>query len=174
MFGLPQRNCIKFKSINDGYEPYQGVSSIDAQRVYAGVWRRFIALIADMVLLSAVFFPVTRIVKGTWIMTTADHRWASGWFVTDPLCLIFLAVIFLYFVLLEGLAGGTFGKRLLRLRVVGTDSVRVRLSKALLRNILRVVDGLPAFGILGAILIIRSPEKARFGDRVAGTRVIRI
>ena len=93
---------------------------------------------------------------------------------TDPLCLIFLAVIFLYFVLLEGLAGGTFGKRLLRLRVVGTDSVSVRLSKALLRNILRVVDGLPAFGILGAILIIRSPEKARFGDRVAGTRVIRI
>jgi len=127
-----------------------------------------------MVLLSSVFFPVTRIVKGTWIMTAVDHRWARGWFVTDPLCLIFLVVIFLYFVLLEGLAGGTAGKRLLRLRVVVTNGVRVGLGKALVRNVLRVVDGLPALGILGALLITRSPEKARFGDRVAGTRVIHI
>ena len=154
--------------------PKEGVNCIESQRVYAGVWRRFIALVADMVLLSAVFFPVTRIVKGTWVMSAADHRWARGWFVTDPLCLIFLVVIFLYFVLLEGFAGCTAGKRLLRLHVVTTNKARVGLGKALLRNILRIIDSLPAFGILGAILITRSPEKVRFGDRVAGTRVIRI
>jgi len=144
------------------------------RRIYGGLWRRFAALIVDMVLLSAVFFPMTRIVKGTWIMSTADHRWARGWFVTDPLCLIFLVVIFLYFVILEGFAGGTAGKGMLRLRIVGADGERVGLGKALLRNILRIVDGLPAFGILGAVLITSSPEKARFGDCVAGTRVIRI
>lgn len=127
-----------------------------------------------MVLLSAVFFPVTRIVKGTWIMTASDHRWVHGWFVTDPLCLIFLVVIFFYFVLLEGLAGGTAGKRMLRLRVIGVNGARVGLGGALLRNILRIVDSFPTLGILGALLIARSPEKARFGDRVAGTRVIRI
>jgi hypothetical protein len=82
-------------------------------RAYAGVWCRFAALVLDVVFLSAVFFPVTRIVKGTWIMTAADHRWVRGWFVTDPLCLIFLAVIFLYFLFLEGLPGCTAGKRLL-------------------------------------------------------------
>ena len=130
------------------------------------------ALVMDFVLLAAVFFPVTRLVKGTWLMSAGDHRWNRGWFVTDPLCLIFLLVIFLYFVLLEGLAGGTLGKRLSSLRVVGADGPEVGLYRSLLRNVLRVVDGLPFFGILGAILIARSGEKTRFGDRVAGTRVV--
>lgn len=44
----------------------------------------------------------------------------------------------------------------------------------LVRNALRAVDSLPAFNILGAVLIRRSAERARFGDRVAGTRVIRV
>lgn len=149
------------------------MNRIDDTREYAGVWSRFAALVIDFVLLSAVFFPVTRIVKGTWIMSAGDHRWASGWFVTDPLCLIFLLVIFLYFVLLEAFVGGTAGKRLLRLRIVGADGPYVGLYRALLRNVLRVIDSFPVFGILGAILITRSPEKARFGDRISGTRVVR-
>lgn len=128
----------------------------------------------DFVLLSALFFPVTRIVKGTWLMTAADHRWASGWFVTDPLCLIFLLVIFLYFVLMEGLAGGTLGKKMLRLRIVCVEGDRVGLRKALLRTVLRAIDSLPMLCILGVFLIVRSSEKTRFGDRVAGTRVIRV
>ncbi len=38
------------------------------------------------------------------------------------------------------------------------------------RNLLRMLDGLPAFNIIGVVLILLSPEKARFGDRWAGTR----
>jgi len=139
---------------------------------YAGVWIRLGAIVLDAVFLSAVFFPVTRIVKGTWVMSAADHRWARGMFVTDPLCLVFLVVIFLYFVLLEGLAGSTPGKRVLGLRVVGAGGGPVGLTRSLLRNVLRVVDGLPALGIVAAVLISRSPEHARFGDRAAETRVI--
>jgi uncharacterized RDD family membrane protein YckC len=95
-------------------------------------------------------------------------------FISDPLCLVFLVVMFLYFVLLEGLAGATLGKRLVRLRVVGVHGPHVGLPRALLRNILRIVDGLPALGILGAILIATSVERARLGDRVAETRVVRV
>ena len=148
------------------------VREIDSERRYAGVWPRFGALVADFALLSAVFFPVTHIVKGTWLMTAEDHRWASGWFVTDPLCLIFLLVIFLYFVLMEGLAGGTVGKKMLNLRIISVDGGSVGLGKALLRNLLRIVDALPVLNILGIVLIIRTGEKTRFGDRVAGTRVV--
>ena len=143
-------------------------------REYAGLWLRFVALVLDVVVLSAVFFPVTRIVKGTWVMSAADHRWARGLFIFDPLCFAFLVAMFFYFVLLEGLGGATLGKRLLRLRVVGPHGARAGLPSALLRNILRVVDGLPALGILGAVLISTSDERARFGDRVAGTRVVRV
>jgi uncharacterized RDD family membrane protein YckC len=145
---------------------------MESRPVYVGVLPRFLAVVLDVVLLSAAFFPVARIVKGTWIMHAADHRWARGWFVTDPLCLVFLVAMFLYFVLFEGLAGATPGKRAVRLRVTGPDGGRPGLTRALVRNVLRVVDGLPALGILGAALIASSPERTRLGDRVASTRVV--
>jgi uncharacterized RDD family membrane protein YckC len=140
---------------------------------YAGLGVRFAALAIDFVLFCAVFFPVTRIAKGVWIMRATDHRWASGLFITDPLCLIFLAVMLLYFVVLEGWVGATLGKWALGLRVVRTNGGRPGLARSAGRNLLRLVDGLPAFSILGVVLILRSPERTRFGDRVAGTRVVR-
>jgi uncharacterized RDD family membrane protein YckC len=140
---------------------------------FAGLGPRIGALLIDLVVFSAIFFPVTRLVKGVWIMSASDHRWGGGLFITDPLCLGFLAVMFCYFVLFEGLAGFTLGKWVLGLRVVGTDGGKPGLTRGLVRNILRVVDGLPVLGIVGIVLIQTSPERTRFGDRVAGTRVIR-
>jgi uncharacterized RDD family membrane protein YckC len=141
---------------------------------YAGLWRRLWALVIDLTLFCAVFFPVTRIVKGVWLMSPADHRWVSGLFITDPLCLVFLASMLVYFVLLEGLAGATLGKWALGLRVVRAGGGRPGLARGALRNLLRLVDGLPAFHVVGVALILRSPDRARFGDRVAGTRVVRV
>ncbi|UCC31215.1 MAG: RDD family protein [Phycisphaerales bacterium] len=139
---------------------------------YAGLWPRFLALVLDTALFCVVFFPIARLVKGVWLMSAADHRWVYGWFITDPLCLVFLGIIWIYLILLEGWAGATVGKWLLGLRVVGPDGHVPGLTKSLVRNILRLVDTLPALNILGIVLIALSPERARFGDRIAGTRVI--
>ena len=141
---------------------------------HAGLWERFLVLLIDFLLFCACFFPVTRIVKGVWLMSPHDHNWVRGWFVFDPLCLIFLLIMALYMILLEGWFGATLGKRLLGLRVVRTQGGRPGLWKSFLRNVLRLVDGLPALNILGVILILQSSERARFGDRISGTRVIRI
>jgi len=105
-------------------------------------------------------------------MSPDDHRWSSGLFVTDPLCIAFLVVMGLYFVVLEGAAGATLGKWVVGLRVVGENGGKPGLLRSLYRNLLRVVDGLPALNIVGIVLILRSPECARFGDRIAGTRVV--
>jgi uncharacterized RDD family membrane protein YckC len=140
---------------------------------YAGLWPRFLALSVDVLVFCAVFFPVTRWVKGVWLMTPADHRWVSGWFITDPLCITFLIVMALYFVLLEGWLGATLGKAALGLRVVHPGGCVPGLKASALRNLLRFVDGLPTLNIVGVVLILRSDERARFGDRIAGTRVVR-
>jgi len=140
---------------------------------YAGLGRRFLALLVDLLLFCAVFFPVTRLVKGVWLMAPNDHNWVNGWFIFDPLCLIFLVIMALYMILLEGLLGATVGKWVCGLRVIRVGGGRPGLWKGFVRNILRFVDSLPTLNILGVILIVRSPVRARFGDRVAGTRVIR-
>ncbi|MFH0989606.1 MAG: RDD family protein [bacterium] len=141
---------------------------------FAGLWLRFLALLIDFLLFCTFFFPITRLVKGVWIMSAADHRWSYGLFITDPLCIAFLLAMILYFVLLEGLLGVTFGKWLTGLRVVRVGGGKPGLVRALLRNLLRIVDGLPAFCIIGIVLILTSQESARFGDRIAGTRVIQV
>jgi len=139
---------------------------------YAGLGKRFAALLIDFLIFCALFFPVTRIIKGVWIMSASEHQWSYGWFITDPLCLIFLGIMVLYFILLEGLFGATIGKKLLGIRVIGSDGSKPGIWRSFLRNILRAVDSLPVLNILGVFLIVQSPEKARFGDRAAGTRVI--
>jgi uncharacterized RDD family membrane protein YckC len=107
-------------------------------------------------------------------MSPNDHNWVRGWFISDPLCLVFLVIMGLYFVCLEGWLGATLGKWVLGLRVIAIDGSRAGLWKSIVRNALRLVDGLPAFNLLGVILIQRSRKRARFGDRIAGTRVIRV
>jgi uncharacterized RDD family membrane protein YckC len=140
---------------------------------FAGLWPRFLALLSDFLLFCVVLFPVTRLVKGVWIMSAADHRWSHGLFVTDPLCIASLAIMLLYFVFLEGPTGVTFGKWMVGIRVERMIGGKPGLIRGLLRNLLRIVDGLPALCILGIVLISTSAEKARFGDRIAKTRVIR-
>ena len=141
---------------------------------YAGVKARFLALLVDMLLFCIVFFPATRIVKGVWLMSAADHQWHSGWFISDPLCLIFLVIICLYFIILEGLAGATVGKSLVGVRIVDQNGKRPGLTRSLIRNVMRLVDGLPVLGILGIVMIVYSSEKTRVGDLAARTRVVHV
>jgi uncharacterized RDD family membrane protein YckC len=139
---------------------------------YAGLRQRFWALLIDFLILSALFLAVTRLVKGVWIMRADDHLWSWGWLVTDPLCIAFLIVMLGYFVILEGFTGATIGKYLLGIKVVRGDGGRAGFGSSLIRNLLRIVDALPTLNILGVVLIATSVEKARLGDRAAGTRVV--
>ena len=131
------------------------------------VVRRGIALLLDFLLLSIFFFPATYLYSGKWVMGREEHLWG----ITDPICLVFLFIIFAYFVLMEAHVGWTVGKRILGMRVVDSTGNKIGILKSLTRNLLRVVDTLPTLNILGIILIVHSPRGQRFGDRIAKTYV---
>jgi uncharacterized RDD family membrane protein YckC len=127
------------------------------------------AWIADILFLSLFFFPTTYWYSGKWIMGPEEHLWG----ISDPICLVFLFIIFAYMIFMEAYIGWTVGKRIMRMRVVDRNGNKIGFSKSVVRNLLRLADGLPAFNILGIVLIARSTTGQRFGDRVAGTYVIR-
>jgi len=102
-------------------------------------------------------------------MGPEEHLWG----ISDPICLIFLFVFFAYFILMEAFVGWTVGKKILGMRVADEAGHKIGLSKSLMRNLLRLVDGLPAFNILGIILVASSPRGQRFGDRIAKTIVVK-
>lgn len=84
------------------------------------------------------------------------------------------AIGFAYGALLEGFWNGqTIGKRLFHLRVIDQSGLPLRIEQAWVRNLMRVVDALPLAYLIGGISVLSSPIMQRFGDRVAGTLVVR-
>ncbi|SHH13474.1 Uncharacterized membrane protein YckC, RDD family [Thermosyntropha lipolytica DSM 11003] len=139
-------------------------ASPSAEMAFVGVGLRFIALVID----SFVFFVLGYVIAFITGNTTADGYAMEG----APAFLMFIIGI-AYFVLMEGKTGGTLGKLALGLRVRKVDGSPCSITDALVRNILRIIDFLPFFYLLGIILIWTSPRKQRLGDRVARTVVVK-
>lgn len=84
-------------------------------------------------------------------------------------------VQFGYDVLFETLAGGqTPGKRWTGLRVVKLGGTPVGFVASALRNVLRLVDALPGFYLVGMLFVLFTARNQRLGDLAAGTIVVRV
>jgi hypothetical protein len=59
------------------------------------------------------------------------------------------------------------------LRVIRDDGALAGFIAVLIRNLLRIVDFLPAFYGLGLLIVIVTPRSQRLGDMAAGTYVVR-
>ena len=70
--------------------------------------------------------------------------------------------------------GQTLGKRVVGLRVVDAHGLRLQLSQVILRNLLRLVDILPAIYLVGGLACFCSRNCQRLGDLAAGTIVARL
>jgi uncharacterized RDD family membrane protein YckC len=95
--------------------------------------RRWLAFLIDIMCLSCFFFPITYLYSGKWIMSNEDHYWG----ILDPICLVFLVIIFAYFVLMEAYVCWTVGNKFLRMRVVNANGDKIGLLKSTIRNLLR-------------------------------------
>ncbi len=85
------------------------------------------------------------------------------------------AVEFGYFIVWEMLANGrSLGKYIIGLRVVRRDGMPIDLRASIVRNLMRIVDMLPEYYVVGLISMVLSPSGERLGDHVAGTIVIRL
>lgn len=78
-----------------------------------------------------------------------------------------------YGILFEWLwRGQTLGKRLLKLQVVDAQGLRLHFSQIAMRNLLRFVDCLPVFYLVGAVACFVTRRVQRLGDFAASTVVI--
>ncbi|HXD89310.1 MAG TPA: RDD family protein [Urbifossiella sp.] len=69
--------------------------------------------------------------------------------------------------------GQTPGKRFARIRAVRQNGTAIDVPTAFIRNLLAIADFLPAFDLLGAVLIMLTNKRQRLGDLAAGTIVVR-
>jgi uncharacterized RDD family membrane protein YckC len=70
-------------------------------------------------------------------------------------------------------SGQTLGKRAVGIRVLQTSGMRISLLQATVRNLVRIVDLLPALYLTGGVSALLDPLGRRLGDLAAGTIVVR-
>jgi uncharacterized RDD family membrane protein YckC len=85
--------------------------------------------------------------------------------------LVWLAVSFVLYVVLQGTKGYTPGKAVMGLRTVDASGNVPGIGKALVRWLFWIVDGF-AFWLVGLITALASKDDQRVGDMVAHTYVV--
>jgi uncharacterized RDD family membrane protein YckC len=89
-----------------------------------------------------------------------------------PLAAVGLGWALYYYFACESGAGQTLGKRVMKIRVVGTDGAPAGMREIALRTLLRLVDGL-FFYLVGLIVMLATGERrGRLGDLVANTMIV--
>jgi uncharacterized RDD family membrane protein YckC len=135
----------------------------------AGAGNRGFAAVLDFLIASVIAFTANV------ILSWAGAFGEASIYVFGGIALVMtLVVIWAYFILLEWLWNGqTIGKRAYKLRVINEDGSPAQFTAVLIRNLLRLVDFLPAFYGLGVLVIVLSAKSQRLGDLAAGTYVVR-
>lgn len=127
----------------------------------AGLARRFLAFLLDLMLIAAATGTLA------WICHFLPEA------VGNLLVPTFTFIIFWgYHVWWEMRhEGQTLGKRVLGLRVVDTRGLPVSLQQSMVRNVVRVIDMMPAGGI-GMLCSLLDVHHRRLGDLLAETIVV--
>ena len=79
-----------------------------------------------------------------------------------------------YYVVFEIVwSGQTPGKRALGLRVIRENGYPLRAGDAVVRNLIRILDGPPFGAVFGSLVMLCNDRAKRIGDFAAGTIVVR-
>jgi uncharacterized RDD family membrane protein YckC len=150
----------------------------------AGIGSRFMAALVDTIIIVVLQIVV---LLTLWLIFLAmeDIGWirrATGGDGTDSALfawvlalfgLIAFAFFWGYYILFEMIWNGqSIGKRWLGLRVIKTDGTPITLTESIVRNLIRLVDFLPAYYGVGVVTMFINDQSRRLGDLAAGTLVV--
>lgn len=134
----------------------------------AGIGSRGYALFIDMLIQVAalIVFLIGYIRSGAY-----DAMFSSA-YAAFTIVMLFV-IFFVYFIIFETALGGrTPGKMAAGIRVIYTNGRPCSFYGALMRNLFRMLDFLPAFYGAGIVAMFVSANARRVGDYVAGTVVV--
>jgi uncharacterized RDD family membrane protein YckC len=132
----------------------------------AGPVARFLAWVIDFACISAITTAVHMAIQITQLVSF-DFAQAAA-------ILSYFLVSIGYGILCEwSYKGQTVGKRLMSVRVMDVQGLRLQFSQIVIRNLLRFVDSLPVGYLVGGLACLISPKSQRLGDLAANTIVIR-
>jgi uncharacterized RDD family membrane protein YckC len=140
----------------------------------AGIGSRFLAMAVDTLIQIGIGIVLLLIFVA--LATGGAFTWMRGsavWIGGAAVAIVFL-LTFGYFAIFEIMWNGqTPGKRVIGIRVVKDSGRPLTPPETIGRNLLRIVDQLPAFYALGIVVALCNAQNRRLGDFLAGSIVVR-
>jgi uncharacterized RDD family membrane protein YckC len=141
---------------------------VELSLTLAGVGSRFVAAALDALVEGSVLVAI-------YLLVFLTDGFGGGTSVAATIYAVaFFAVFWGYDVAFEVLASGrTPGKRWNGIRVVRTGGQPIGFLASATRNLVRLIDFLPSFYLVGIVSILVTRRNQRLGDLVAGSVVVR-
>lgn len=136
--------------------------NVDIDYQLASVGDRIFAHLLDLVIKGSFMLIVYLILQ----YTIGTEEW---WF-----SLFYLPIYFYNLLCDLFLNGQTFGKMLMKIKVIRTNGGELSFGICFIRWIFRLVDFLFTFGTAGLLTVIINGKGQRIGDLAAGTTVLKI
>jgi uncharacterized RDD family membrane protein YckC len=156
--------------------------NVEVEFELAGLGSRFCAMLIDCLLIGLIVFMLflLLIAAGMSLSPLLPDRGGAvasrlgPWLLAVFWVIVAVLIFDGYFIFFEwSLRGQTPGKKAMKVRVLRDDGTPVTANEILVRNLLRLVDFLPAGYAIGAIVMFCSPLCKRLGDIAAGTIVVK-
>jgi uncharacterized RDD family membrane protein YckC len=137
----------------------------------ASVGERMGASMLDFIIKLA-YFIVVFVVFFYW-MGISDAMYGLDSWSKGAIYILFFFPVMIYSITLESIfEGQTFGKKILKIKVVKIDGYQAGFGDYLIRWLFRIIENNMMGGLIGLIAMIVSNKTQRMGDMAAGTAVI--
>lgn len=168
-------------TINPNQLHLETIDAVDLSLEVAGLGARSYAFLIDWhirvifvmawLAICAIAFPLFLDISLRDLLSSFNEITGAGG--TSLVILPVIVIYFLYHPVLEIIGRGrTPGKRMAGLRIVNEQGRPPAMGALLVRNIFRLVDGLPLFYIVGIMTCLISERQRRLGDMAAGTLLV--
>lgn len=145
--------------------------NVNVNFTLAGVGERILAFFIDSFIKGIYIFILSWVMRNFFDydnFISGMDGWSVGAFI-----LIITFPIQIYTLVLESMMEGqTFGKKLMKIKVVKIDGYQAGFGDYLMRWIFRLVDIVSSFGLVAFITTLVSKNHQRLGDIATGTAVI--
>ncbi len=136
---------------------------------------RLVALILDTIFVG-VISSVADAVYGVTVVTWGSPAMTAGYAMYGSQTVVpwagTMAIWLSYYIVFEAVFGATPGKLMNGVRVIAIDGGPLPFRAVVVRNVLRLIDALPAMYLVGGVVLLATVNSQRVGDRWAGTTVV--
>lgn len=137
----------------------------------ASVGDRIVAQLLDFLVMTAYIIVVYYVFF--YLMGLNDYMDSADIWSQRAVEMLFGLPVIFYSLLQESLMEGqTFGKKIIKIKVIKLDGYQAGFGDYLMRWLFRLIEVFIASGVIGLIAIVTSRKNQRLGDMAAGTAVI--